>query len=500
MNSTSRAAEEIPTMRQASGPVGAEPGQAPRPAGPAWGLLPFLWALLLALRAGNLPWAYQSSPALLASSLLFAGFLPLLVSFFAAWTFLDRGAPSLLLLSCAALAFGAGSMAGPLALVQGANALVTIQGLMALVSAVCHFASALLSGRPGARLHRPLAWLAGGFLATLGTVGGITFATLGGHTPTCFVPGQGGTPIRNLTLGVAIALFAATAWRLRRRHLASPSAFLDRYGFALALVATGLFGVLLQLNQGSVLSWAGRAIYYAGGVNMLIALALSAKDGHPWAVPLEEALLQSEAQFRELVEFLPDAVILHRDDAFLYVNPAGLKLYGAASLQELQRHKVLDLVAPDSRAFAGARIARIQGETPHTEYREQTLLRLDGTPFPAEIAGQAHWHEGRRCVLTVLRDIGPRKEAEAAARRAEGEAREQAAEAARLHARNEDLERFTRLSVGREYRMIELKKLVNDLSHQLGRPAPYPRHLLEARSALPAREEAHAAPEGSHGA
>jgi len=42
-----------------------------------------------------------------------------------------------------------------------------------------------------------------------------------------------------------------------------------------------------------------------------------------------------------------------------------------------------------------------------------------------------------------------------------------------LAQRVQDLERFNRLAVGRELRMIELKRQVNELSEQLGKEPPY---------------------------
>ena len=43
----------------------------------------------------------------------------------------------------------------------------------------------------------------------------------------------------------------------------------------------------------------------------------------------------------------------------------------------------------------------------------------------------------------------------------------------------EELESFHHLTVGRELRMIELKRQVNELSEQLGKEPPYDLSLLE---------------------
>ena len=48
-----------------------------------------------------------------------------------------------------------------------------------------------------------------------------------------------------------------------------------------------------------------------------------------------------------------------------------------------------------------------------------------------------------------------------------------------LKQRNEELERFNRLSVGRELQMIELKRQINELSQQLGRQPPFDLSFIE---------------------
>jgi PAS domain S-box-containing protein len=53
-----------------------------------------------------------------------------------------------------------------------------------------------------------------------------------------------------------------------------------------------------------------------------------------------------------------------------------------------------------------------------------------------------------------------------------------------LKARNEELERFNRVVVGRELRMIELKMEINDLSRRLNQPPPYRINIAEAEGSM----------------
>ena len=65
--------------------------------------------------------------------------------------------------------------------------------------------------------------------------------------------------------------------------------------------------------------------------------------------------------------------------------------------------------------------------------------------------------------LSAVEDISLRKQAE----------RELTQALEELRRSNAELEQFNRLAVGRELRMIELKRQVNELSEQLGQEPPY---------------------------
>jgi len=68
--------------------------------------------------------------------------------------------------------------------------------------------------------------------------------------------------------------------------------------------------------------------------------------------------------------------------------------------------------------------------------------------------------------LTEAEEHRKRREAEETLRQQTGE----------LHARNNELTRFNRVAVGRELRMIELKREVNELCRRLDEP---PRHVMD---------------------
>lgn len=63
---------------------------------------------------------------------------------------------------------------------------------------------------------------------------------------------------------------------------------------------------------------------------------------------------------------------------------------------------------------------------------------------------------------------------------------------AKLKQRNADLERFNRVTAGREVRMVELKREINALARKLGQPEPYPLDFLNKegeRSSDPSHQE-----------
>ena len=126
-------------------------------------------------------------------------------------------------------------------------------------------------------------------------------------------------------------------------------------------------------------------------------------------VQAQAALEHNEQRFRTLIEWTPDAVIVHQEGRLVYVNPAAVRLLGAASTQDLLGRPVMDFVHPDYHRTVQERVGAVLGKGIAAPLLEQRFLRLDGSAFDVEVQGTRIDFNGRAAVQVVLRDITGRK-------------------------------------------------------------------------------------------
>ncbi|HEX7331770.1 MAG TPA: PAS domain S-box protein [Pyrinomonadaceae bacterium] len=132
-----------------------------------------------------------------------------------------------------------------------------------------------------------------------------------------------------------------------------------------------------------------------------------------------KALMESEERYRRLVERSPDAIVVHRNGRFIYVNPAAVQLWGASTARDLIGRSILDVVHPDYHDHERERIDYIQQFQKATALAEQKCLRLDGSEIDVEVTGLPFTSEGKPAVLAVFRDVTEKKQAREALRKAE---------------------------------------------------------------------------------
>lgn len=133
-------------------------------------------------------------------------------------------------------------------------------------------------------------------------------------------------------------------------------------------------------------------------------------------VEAEELLRQSEERYRKLVEMSPDAIYIHRQGRLEFINPAGLKLFGASHPEQILGKPMLDLIHPDFREVVAQRIQAIHQRRTAAPLLVQKILRLDGSVGHTEAAATAFGHDDPLAVLVVARDLGDRQRAEEALR------------------------------------------------------------------------------------
>jgi len=157
---------------------------------------------------------------------------------------------------------------------------------------------------------------------------------------------------------------------------------------------------------------------------------------------LSNSAPRSDDMFAKVVEHSVDGLlVIDAEGVVRFANPAAVCLFAGKTstlvgshLGTPAIHEPVDLILPGDKS------------TRHVEMRSTEIV----------------W-EGRPANLASLRDVTDRK-------RAEDALHQQAAE---LRARNDELVRFNRATVGREVRMVELKKEVNELCRKLGEAFRY---------------------------
>ncbi len=130
----------------------------------------------------------------------------------------------------------------------------------------------------------------------------------------------------------------------------------------------------------------------------------------------ERALRGIIDRYRNLVDLIPDPIVVHQDGLVRFMNPAGLRAAGDRRLEELIDRPILDFVHPSSLEETLERIDALTEPGMVSEPSEAVLLNPDGVRTIVEsISVRTEW-EGRPAFQVILRDITERRRADAALR------------------------------------------------------------------------------------
>lgn len=169
---------------------------------------------------------------------------------------------------------------------------------------------------------------------------------------------------------------------------------------------------------------------------------------------VEKERLETETRFRTLFENSMDAVLLTAPDgSILEVNEATCRMFGrtAEEMRSLSRAGVAD---PTDPRLAEALKERERTGSVKAEF---TMFRSGGIKFPAEVSSTIFTDsKGQQRTSMIIRDISERKLSEE-----------------KIMEQLNELQRWYEVMIGREGRNMELKREINDLLRQLGKPVKY---------------------------
>jgi len=114
---------------------------------------------------------------------------------------------------------------------------------------------------------------------------------------------------------------------------------------------------------------------------------------------------ESAHRYRELVDSLPDAIVIHQGGPLLFANQGAAEFFGAGSPEDLIGVLITDLINPVSADLSARRVREFLDTGRSEPIAEIVYQRLDGAAITAESRTRRVQWNGEPAIQSVLRDV-----------------------------------------------------------------------------------------------
>jgi len=126
----------------------------------------------------------------------------------------------------------------------------------------------------------------------------------------------------------------------------------------------------------------------------------------------EEALRESEENYRSLIELAPVAIVVHHNGKNVYANPEAVRMVKAQCPEDIIGKDILAFISPEDKARTLDSVRRMAGDRVTFPLQEKHIIAVDGEVLTVEIAAKPVNFQGLPSIMVLMRDISEQKRTE----------------------------------------------------------------------------------------
>ena len=145
-------------------------------------------------------------------------------------------------------------------------------------------------------------------------------------------------------------------------------------------------------------------------INNGAVLAVGMYKDYTQQMEIQRRLQASEECYRNLIEFLPDAIFVRSKEKIVFVNYAGVRLFGAKQSKDIIGHSIWEFISTDNMDEMENKMNFFSDNK--QEIMIEQFIRFDGKVIWAEMIAMPIIFKGEAVIQVLFRDITEKKKYE----------------------------------------------------------------------------------------